>query len=216
MAMPRRTSRLLRSPPSCRKTIHGWRCRLTDAARHVVCGHIILGDQPVALPDTAADERFVDNPQVIGPEGFRAYAGVPLGSEDGYMVGALCVADHCVRTFSDEDMFDHYWLDGDHLIVYLVDVSGHGVGAALLSTSVMNVLGARALPDIDLRDPAAVLAVFIGTFPSSRYEVQTYKINRPCSLLLFRTASTRSKSVRGSSWASMSSSTCFCVVALNR
>ena len=26
------------------------------------------------------------------------------------------------------DIFDHYWVDGDHLVAYLVDASGHGVG----------------------------------------------------------------------------------------
>jgi sigma-B regulation protein RsbU (phosphoserine phosphatase) len=68
------------------------------------CGHVILGDRPMVLPDAAADPRFMDNPLVIGPEGIRSYVGVPLASEDGYNVGALCVADHRVRRFSDEDI----------------------------------------------------------------------------------------------------------------
>ena len=38
------------------------------------------------------------------------------------------------------DCFDHYWLDDDHLAIYLLDVSGHGVGSALLSVSVLNIL----------------------------------------------------------------------------
>ena len=36
------------------------------------------------------------------------------------------------------DSFDHRWIDDDHLIVYLVDVSGHGVEPAMVSVSVHN------------------------------------------------------------------------------
>jgi sigma-B regulation protein RsbU (phosphoserine phosphatase) len=38
------------------------------------------------------------------------------------------------------DAFDYYWLDADHLVIYLLDVAGHGVRSALLSVSVLNVL----------------------------------------------------------------------------
>ncbi|MCB0931845.1 MAG: CHASE domain-containing protein [Mycobacterium sp.] len=55
------------------------------------------------------------------------------------------------------DSFDHRWIDDDHLIVYLVDVSGHGVASALLSVTVHNLLRSGTL-DIDtLRDPGEVL-----------------------------------------------------------
>lgn len=54
------------------------------------------------------------------------------------------------------DAFGYRWLDERHFMVYLVDVSGHGVGAAMHAVSVMNVLRQDALPGADLRDPAAV------------------------------------------------------------
>lgn len=38
------------------------------------------------------------------------------------------------------DSFDYRWIDDDHLFVYLIDVSGHGIGPALLSVSVHNLL----------------------------------------------------------------------------
>jgi len=44
------------------------------------------------------------------------------------------------------DAFGYHWIDADHFAMYLLDVSGHGVGAALLSVSVLNVLRAQALP----------------------------------------------------------------------
>jgi serine phosphatase RsbU (regulator of sigma subunit) len=48
------------------------------------------------------------------------------------------------------DCFDYRWVDDDHLVVYLLDVSGHGVGPALLSMSVHNMLRSDALPFPDL------------------------------------------------------------------
>ncbi|MEM9003336.1 MAG: SpoIIE family protein phosphatase [Cyanobacteria bacterium P01_F01_bin.86] len=55
------------------------------------------------------------------------------------------------------DCFDHYWLDPDYLVMYLLDVSGHGLGAALLSTSVLNVLRSQSLPGVNFYRPETVL-----------------------------------------------------------
>ncbi len=56
------------------------------------------------------------------------------------------------------DAFGYDWLDPETVAVYLMDVSGHGVGAAMHSVAVMNVLRQRALPGVDFSDPAAVLS----------------------------------------------------------
>lgn len=56
------------------------------------------------------------------------------------------------------DSFGYRWIDDDHLIVYLVDVSGHGVEPALLSVSVHNLLRSGALSLEVLCRPDAVLA----------------------------------------------------------
>jgi phosphoserine phosphatase RsbU/P len=56
------------------------------------------------------------------------------------------------------DCFDYYWLDPDYLAMYLLDVSGHGLGAALLSTSVLNVLRSQSLPGTNFYRPETVLA----------------------------------------------------------
>jgi sigma-B regulation protein RsbU (phosphoserine phosphatase) len=66
------------------------------------------------------------------------------------------------------DGFGYHWLDEDRLAFFLVDVCGHGVGAALLSVSVMNVLRSRTLPDTDFGDPARVLAALGDSFPMER------------------------------------------------
>ncbi len=55
------------------------------------------------------------------------------------------------------DCFDYYWLDPDYLMVYLLDVSGHGLGAALLSVSIQNLIRSQSLPDINFYRPEDVL-----------------------------------------------------------
>lgn len=62
------------------------------------------------------------------------------------------------------DSFGYHWLDDDHFAFYLLDVSGHGVGAALLSVSAMNALRSQALPSTDFRDPGRVLFALNNAF----------------------------------------------------
>jgi len=56
------------------------------------------------------------------------------------------------------DSFGYHWIDDDHLAIYLLDVCGHGVGAALLSISAINSLRSESLNDVDFHDPSEVLA----------------------------------------------------------
>ena len=56
------------------------------------------------------------------------------------------------------DSFGYHWIDEDHFAMYLLDVCGHGIGAALLSISVINALRSESLNHVDFRDPAQVLA----------------------------------------------------------
>jgi serine phosphatase RsbU (regulator of sigma subunit) len=67
------------------------------------------------------------------------------------------------------DAFGYYWLDPSTFVFYLVDVSGHGVGSAMHSVSVLNVLRQRALPNVDFRNPSEVLASLNARFPSDSH-----------------------------------------------
>lgn len=67
------------------------------------------------------------------------------------------------------DAFGYHDLDDDHLAFYLLDVCGHGVGAALLSVSALNAIRSEALPSTDFRDPGAVLAGLNRAFPMERH-----------------------------------------------
>ena len=66
------------------------------------------------------------------------------------------------------DIFGYHWINADRLAIYLLDVSGHGVGAALLSVSVFNVLRTQSLQGTDFGDPAAVLKQLNRVFPMER------------------------------------------------
>ncbi|MDD2708438.1 MAG: SpoIIE family protein phosphatase [Verrucomicrobiae bacterium] len=66
------------------------------------------------------------------------------------------------------DALGYHWLDQDHLAMYLLDVCGHGVGAALLSISIANVLRSQSLPSTDFRHPGEVLNMLNQTFPMEK------------------------------------------------
>ena len=74
------------------------------------------------------------------------------------------------------DSFGYHWLDEDHFAIYLIDVSGHGVGAALLSVSIINVLRSHTLPDTDFREPQQVLSALNNTFPGERHNDMFFTI----------------------------------------
>jgi sigma-B regulation protein RsbU (phosphoserine phosphatase) len=74
------------------------------------------------------------------------------------------------------DMFGYHWLDPDHLAVYLLDVSGHGVGSSLLAVSVNNLLASQSLPNTNCRDPGRVLARLNDIFPMEKQNGKYFTI----------------------------------------
>jgi phosphoserine phosphatase RsbU/P len=74
------------------------------------------------------------------------------------------------------DSFGYHWLDDDHFAVYLLDVSGHGVGASLLSVSALNTLRAQTLPNTDFRDPGQVLQGLNATFDMDLHDNKYFTI----------------------------------------
>ncbi len=56
------------------------------------------------------------------------------------------------------DCFEYRWIDDDHLVVYLLDVSGHGLEPALLAASLQNVLRSGTFTTEALLEPSAVLS----------------------------------------------------------
>ncbi len=86
------------------------------------------------------------------------------------------------------DMFGYHWIDKKHLAVYLLDVSGHGVGSSLLAVSAANVLAAHGLPGADPRDPGQVMTKLNEMFQMDRqdgkYFTIWYGVYRPTGRVL--------------------------------
>jgi diguanylate cyclase (GGDEF)-like protein len=64
------------------------------------CQHALLSPEPLIVPDATLDPRFRANPHVTAPNGVRFYAGMPLVTGDGQVVGTVCAIDNRPRHFS--------------------------------------------------------------------------------------------------------------------
>ena len=83
------------------------KCGLTtdETGRDIsFCGHAILQDQALVVPDATLDDRFKDNPLVTGEPYVRFYAGHPLTGPHGHNVGTFCIADRTPRTLDDGEL----------------------------------------------------------------------------------------------------------------
>jgi serine phosphatase RsbU (regulator of sigma subunit) len=66
---------------------------------------------------------------------------------------------------------DEEWWGG-----FILDVTGHGASAALHAVTVLDVLRRRALPGVELRDPAAVVASLNEMFQADSDEVPLFSM----------------------------------------
>ena len=250
------------------KSSQGW--DVTETPRDAsICMLTIQNRDPLIIPDALADARFRHHPMVTGAPHARFYAGYPLCSSSGHIVGTLGVADRRPRRLNqraqrlltmlaemveyemnlvdvialqldalvakveaeaahreraetlnalvehrhhlaDElakaaayvqsllpepqaspihtdwvfvpsaalggDAFGYHWLDDDHFALYLLDVCGHGIGAALHSVSVLNVLRAQTLRATDFHEPADVLRALNEAFQMKKYHNMYFTI----------------------------------------
>jgi PAS domain S-box-containing protein len=67
------------------------------------CDRAIRGDRLFVVRDAATDPAFRDNPLVTGAPHVRFYAGVPLVSDGGLPIGALCVMDEKPRSLGPDE-----------------------------------------------------------------------------------------------------------------
>ncbi len=66
------------------------------------CGHVVADGKTLVVDDSLADERFADNPLVVGQPQVRFYAGAPIVTQAGHVLGTLCVIDHQPRALDPE------------------------------------------------------------------------------------------------------------------
>lgn len=66
------------------------------------CGHVVAEGQSMVVEDARKDERFIDNPLVTQEERpVVFYAGAPLKTKSGLVLGSLCIIAHEPATISD-------------------------------------------------------------------------------------------------------------------
>ena len=74
------------------------------------------------------------------------------------------------------DVFGYHWIDEDHLAMYVIDVSGHGVGPALMGVSAMNLIKSGSLERAQVLDPTRTLQALNAAFPMARHDGMYFTI----------------------------------------
>jgi hypothetical protein len=67
------------------------------------CQHVVAAETPLAFDDTLDDARLVGN-RAVAEFGVRSYAGVPLRSADGTVVGTVCALELEPRQWTAEEL----------------------------------------------------------------------------------------------------------------
>lgn len=68
------------------------------------CPVVVAKGNILIVPDTLADEHSATNPIVVSKPSVRFYAGVPLTTAEGYILGTLCVVDYVPRELSQKQV----------------------------------------------------------------------------------------------------------------
>ena len=68
------------------------------------CAHVVYNREPMVVVDALSDERFADNPLVLGGPRIRFYARYPVTLDDGNCIGTLCLLDTRPHTFEESDL----------------------------------------------------------------------------------------------------------------
>ena len=68
------------------------------------------------------------------------------------------------------DSLGYHWIGENHMAMYVLDVTGHGLDAALLSVTILNVVRSMSLPETDFTRPDQVLSMLNDKFPMEEHE----------------------------------------------
>jgi sigma-B regulation protein RsbU (phosphoserine phosphatase) len=139
------------------------RLELAARIRHHSRGYVALMERNEAFTALQASQQTLANDIATAAAYVRSL--LPPPRDDG---GVRADWRFIPSAALGGDAFGYHALDAEHFAVYLLDVCGHGVGAALLSVSALNAIRSEALPQTDFHDPGAVLAALNKAFPMER------------------------------------------------
>lgn len=72
---------------------------------HSFCNHAIQSPtDPLIVEDSRKDDRFKNNPLVIGDPNVVFYAGIPIVTEDGFGLGTVCIIDNKPRKLTNNQV----------------------------------------------------------------------------------------------------------------
>jgi diguanylate cyclase (GGDEF)-like protein len=75
------------------------------AIKESFCVHAMEApDTVMVVPDARLDQRFKDNPMVLGEQGYIFYAGSPLVSPEGEVIGTICVFDYVAKQLNQKQI----------------------------------------------------------------------------------------------------------------
>jgi sigma-B regulation protein RsbU (phosphoserine phosphatase) len=139
------------------------RLELVARVRYHSRGYIALGERNEAFAALQASQQMLANDLASASRYVRSLLPPPR-------VEGTVRADWRFIPSADlgGDAFGYHALDDEHFAIYLLDVCGHGVGAALLSVSALNAIRSEALPSTDFHAPGSVLAALNKAFPMER------------------------------------------------
>ena len=80
-----------------------WASRRGSPLTHSFCRHVAVSGEPLVVEDTRRHPLLRTNP-AVGELGWIAYAGVPLVTRQGHVVGAFSVVDGMPRLWSERDV----------------------------------------------------------------------------------------------------------------
>jgi len=80
-----------------------WASRRETPLSHSFCRHVVESNAPLVVEDAPNDPIVRDN-RAIEALGIIAYAGMPLRTTQGHVLGSFCAIDNHVRRWSEDDL----------------------------------------------------------------------------------------------------------------
>ncbi len=103
---------------------------------HSFCQHVVASGKPLVIADARRRPLVRDSP-AIPDLGMVAYAGVPLCTAEGHVLGCFCVVDHQPRAWTARD------------VAILHDLAASVITEIELGQALREARGARAQADIE-------------------------------------------------------------------